>query len=116
MYSDQPPKFPALRQDCAARASRDLEFRGDLARAVLDVHEGVFQHALHASYNVSDLRSPSTSGRPARAGLVRSMVRSSIGSTWYFSASVMNRAFHVFQLRGLLAGQVFVRLKSFLTS
>ena len=47
---------------------------------------------------------------------MRSMVRSSIGSTWYFSASFMNRACISFSFAGCSAARFFVRLKSFRTS
>ena len=81
MYSDQPPKRPPC--DRIAPLAR----AGISSSAVILLDRFLMFMKVFSSmpcmpsYSVSDLRSPSTSGRPARAGLVRSMVRSSMGNT-----------------------------------
>ena len=63
----------ALRQDRAVGAiGRNLELGGDLARAVLHVHEGVFHHALHPLVE-REGRAITQDIRPAGDGRVRAL-------------------------------------------
>ena len=68
------------------------------------------------SASVSDVRPPIRSGRPTSAALMRSKTRSSIGSTWYFSASFMKRACISASFSGFFAARSVERLKSARTS
>ena len=52
------------------------------------------------------------SGRPAIFAFTRSIERSSIGSTLYFTASFRNWSCSSFSFAGFCAARSFVRLKS----
>jgi hypothetical protein len=64
------------------------------------------------SASVSEVRPPIRSGRPTIDARARSNTLSSIGRTWYFAASVMNRACICASFSGCFAARSVVRLKS----
>jgi hypothetical protein len=64
------------------------------------------------SNTVIVVRPPSRSGRPAITGLKRSERRSSIGSTWLRSASLMKRSCSSLSFYGFSAAKLSAWLKS----
>ncbi len=64
------------------------------------------------SASVIEVRPPIRSGRPTEAASSRSNTRSSIGSTWYFSACCRKTACSSASFCGFFAARSFARLKS----
>ena len=98
---------PALRQDGAIGARRrNHQLRGDLARPVLDVHEGVFQHPLHALVEGERGARPQDVG-PARERRIGALDGPVVDRQHVVLLGFLHeQRLHLLQLRALLGRQV----------